>query len=548
MKTNLLRYMIPLKMAWRFCWLPVLVVWGICLSLSIAETPIVFEDVTETMGLKPHLIRWELGHAGAWGDVNGNGYPDLYIGAFADRPLYGEPDAPIPNMLFLNQTNRFILSPDEGIRLEGQRARASMALFVDLNNNERLDLLVGTHLAGGGPESQLFRNRWPAPFENVTPDWPRTLEMRNATAIDLDQDGLLDLLFFDGAYRGDEQGVMALRNMGDFRFENVTEDYGLPTRTARTLGSAIGDVNNNGRLDLFLADCNRMFISDDNGMYREYRPGFFRQPKQRLRRAWSHWPCGAVFADLTGNDLLDLVITVHGSPAKLFLYVNRGIDVDGMPIFEEATEAAGLKLDFPASDEPRVLGAHFALADLNNNGRRDILLAMIHRDAQDRVQPYVLRHTGVVDGVPRFEAPSPDGLLGYYATAPVADFDRDGRMDIFMANWFDYLDSHLFRNVTEGGNYLTVQVRGDAPDLNRMGVGATVRLYAEGKLGEAEHLLGRGDITLGHGYSCGEEALAHFGLGTHERCDVEITWQGRTVRRQAVEVNQQLLVAVGTTE
>ena len=503
------------------------------------EPPIVFEDVTAPMGLTAHLAGWQLAHGAAWGDVTNNGFPELYIGAFADRPIYGEPNAPIPNMLFLNEKTRFTLSPDEGIRFDKMRARTSMALFVDLNNSGRLDLLVGTH--GAGPDTRLYENRWPAEFRNVTPDWPRRLEMRNATAIDLDQDGLLDLIFLDGAYNGNNQSVMALRNLGNYRFEDVTAQYGLPTSGARGLGSAIGDVNNDGRPDLFIADSNRLFVSGKDGRYREYKPGVFRQHK------FSDWPCGAAFADLTGNGLLDLVFTVHGQPAQVFLYVNRGIDDDGMPVFEHATEAAGLDLDF--RQVPKgvpVLGSQLALVDLNHNGRRDIMLGMIHKDEQGRLQPFVLRNTGVVDGIPRFAAPPTASLLGYYATAPVTDFDRDGRVDIFLANWHDNLQSHLFRNVTAGGNYLTVRVTGNAPKLNRMGVGATVRLYAEGKAGDMAHLLSRADITLGNGYSCGNEAIAHFGLGAVARCDVEITWQGHQVRRTGVAANQHLMVPVGT--
>jgi len=502
------------------------------------KSPIVFEDVTERVGLSGPLAGWQLAHGAAWGDISNNGYPDLYIGAFADRPVYGEPNAPIPNMLLLNEKTRFTLSPDKGIRFDKERARTSMALFVDLDNNGRLDLMAGTH--GSPADTRLYENRWPGEFRNVTPTWPRQLEMRNATSIDLDQDGLLDLLFFDGAYSGNDQSVMALRNLGGFRFEEVTAQYGLPTSASRTLGSAIGDVNDDGRLDIFLADCNRLFVSGKDGRYRECKPGFFRQHK------FSDWPCGAAFADLTGDGLLDLVFTVHGVPAQVFLYVNRGIDDEGMPVFEHATAAAGLELDFrQVPKEVLVKGTQLALVDLDRDGRRDILLGMIHKDARGHVQPYALRNTGVVDGIPRFSAPPTSSLLGYYATAPVADYDRDGRVDIFMATWFDTLKSYLFRNVTPGGRSLTVRVTGAAPNLNRMGVGATVRVYAAGKAGDVRHLLGRADISIGNGYSCGDEGVAHFGLGDRKRCDVEVSWQGYHVRRTRVATNRILEVPVG---
>jgi enediyne biosynthesis protein E4 len=508
---------------------------------ALAQPAIEFEDITEAVGLHEHLARWELGHGGAVGDVTGNGRPDLYIGAFADRPVYEDPNAPIPNMLFLNRPEGFTLSPDESVRFDyrgqprNERARLAMALFVDLNNNGKLDLLAGNH--GGGPASRLFENRWPDGFRNVTPTeggWPQSFHMRNATAIDLDQDGLLDLILLDGRYGGTDQRVIALRNLGNFQFEDVSEQYGFTGR-ARALGSGVGDVNNDGRLDIFVAHSNRLFVSQPDGTYQEYRPGFFRMP----RDASGDWPCAAHLADLTGNGLLDLVVSMHGTPGELYLYVNRGIDEQGMPMFEDVTEQAGLRVMFPRRT------AQFALVDLDNNGRRDILMGMVQRDEQGRMKPVVLRNRGVRDGIPQFELPDMESIAGYYATAPVADFDRDGRIDIFMATWSLRVPNALFRNVTKAGNYLLVSVRGEGPRLNRMGIGATVRVYAAGHLGQSEHLLSRGDIAIGNGYSSGDEAIAHFGLADHQHCDLHITWQGHDVRLTNVPVNQHLTVPVG---
>lgn len=542
----------------RACLLAVIALGAGC---GASPAAIEFEDVTESVGLAEHLERWRLGHGGAWGDVTGNDRPDLYIGAFADRPFYADDDAPWPNMLFLNSADGFVRSDDPAIRFDTRgepkryRARVAMALFADLNNSGKLDLLAGTH---SGPESQLYENRGADGFANVTPDaddpyWPHDLHMRNATVIDLDQDGLLDLILLDGRYRSRDQRVVALRNLGDFRFEDVSEEYGFAEERTRALGSAVGDVNHNGRLDLFVADSNRLFLSNDDGTYEEYRPGFF--GVTGLSRRSQELMCGAAFADLTGNGLLDLVVTLHGRarerepevPGHIFLYLNRGIDENGMPEFEDVTAEAGLGFVLPRDGRTGLdlRAAHVALVDLDHNGRRDVLTSIVREDDDGRLQPVVLRNRGVNDdGVPQFDVPPLDSLVGYYATAPVTDFDRDGRIDIFMATWFADLESRLFRNVTKGGNYLVVRVRGEADDLNPMGVGATVRLYEPGHAGDDERLLGRGDIALANGYSVGDEAMAHFGLAEREACDVVVTWQGRRVTLTDVEVNQYLDIGV----
>src|SRR6185369_17676708 len=96
----------------------------------------------------------------------------------------------------------------------------------------------------------------------------------------------------------------------------------------------------------------------------------------------------------------------------------------------------------------------------------------------------------------------------YMAAAPSADFDRDGRVDIFMANWWVGERSLLLRNETKSGNWLDVTVNG-AKGINRMGIGCKVRVYPAGKLGKEDALWGHIEINAGYGYSSGQEAVAH---------------------------------------
>src|SRR5262249_17790576 len=131
----------------------------------------------------------------------------------------------------------------------------------------------------------------------------------------------------------------------------------------------------------------------------------------------------------------------------------------------------------------------------------------------------------------------------YAAAAPCADFDRDGRMDIFLANWWVESPSLLLRNETPGGHWLQVQVRG-GDGVNRMGVGAKVRVYPAGKLGEAAALLGCREIAGGYGWGSGQEAGAHFGLGKEESVDLEVTLpHGKGTRvRKDLRADQRITV------
>lgn len=512
------------------------------------EPPFVFEDVSATAGIAAHLEgdahcrAWRYAHGAGWGDVNSDGRPDLYVGAFAARPWYQGPDAPLPNTLLINGLRGFTPDDDETIRFAPRDARCAGVLFGDLDNDGDLDLVVANHvLRPHNQGSRLFANDGNGRFRDVTPTdscWPDRRGVRNVSALDLNNDGLLELLITDNTYgrRGKEENKLyVLKNRGRFCFTDGSAEFGFPQGHTLGLGLAIGDVNEDGMADVFVAGSNRLFVSDADGKYHESQPGRFLVPVADVREGHH---CGAAFGDLNGDGLLDLVTAEHGVPARLHLFVNRGIQ-HGDPDLAEMSGSAGIGDLFPRGTRAEPIKcAHVALIDMDNDGRRDIVLSVIYRDDHGRVQPVVLRNLSRLRGAPKFSRPPYERMVGYYAAAPTTDFDRDGRIDIFLASWFEHLPNYLFRNVTDAGNWLTVRVDGRRKKLNSMGIGAVARVYAAGRLGEPEHLLGRHDIAIGTGYASGDEAMAHFGLGKAEQCDLEVRWRKQRMVRLNVAANQ----------
>jgi hypothetical protein len=271
-------------------------------------------------------------------------------------------------------------------------------------------------------------------------------------------------------------------------------------------------------------------------------------------------PAGVCIADVNRDGLPDIVVGHHfkqpwKAPAPIRLYLHRGVK-DGVPRFEDVTGKVGLTaLGMKAP--------HVEIQDMDNDGWPDIVTSIV-KFKDGRPYPVIFRNLGVKEGLPRFALTGWDvndfpaqadrearrtgdfyarmlkeKKVLYAAAAPVCDFDRDGRLDLVLPSWWEEQAGLLLRNETPGGNWLEVRVEG-GKGMNRMGVGAKVKLYAAGR----RELIGCREIAVGFGWCSGQEATAHFGLGKRTVVDVEVTLpHGRgVVWRKGVKANRRVVV------
>ena len=546
------------------------VVWS-RVSGASSDPPIRFVDATLAAHLTSHApsndsLKGAYIHSVTWGDVNGDGYPDLYLGMFTgDKPSYYQvrgAKGPAPNRLFLNNRDGTfsLASGQEPTALMG---RTAGAVLVDLNNDGRLDLVVSenTHPSAGSSQpanpvtNHVYRNDGNGSFVDVTAASgiePKGFAAGRAIGVlDYNHDGCLDLYIVSDEFHGNTGSGRLLRGDCHFHFVDVTALAGLETAQGdkvQGLGVGIGDADGDGWPDIFVAGGpagkerrNFLFFNHRDGTFREGTGGTLLNEKACTADPEEDWTSGVTLADLNHDGRLDVVLNHHygSSDFGMFadkacaigptLFLNTG-NASGAPQFKNITASSGIV-------GMKSKAPHAEVVDLNNDGCPDIVVS-VRVTTSEGTGPFVYRCIDIAGATPKYATPSYHASsLHYYAAGAVADYNRDGRPDIFMGEFNPSEVPTLYRNVSQDGHWLDVRV---STPKNPFGIGTVVLVYPRGQSGKADALLASSEIQVGNGFSSAGEAIAHIGLGHTGAVDVvvKLPFGGGTRTRTVKQVDR----------
>ncbi len=276
--------------------------------------------------------------------------------------------------------------------------------------------------------------------------------------LDYDRDGLLDILLVRGSTierfeRGGDLMCALYRGNGHGGFEDVTRRAGL---TARGWGQgvAVGDFNNDGKLDFFLTGYG------SNALYRNLGEGKFEEVGRSAGIAQSLWSLGASFADFDRDGDLDLYVSNYlAYPLNRLPKRDANCNYRGFAVFCGPRGLTGLRdslylndgsgqfTDVAAErsiDDERLYGLGVLVADYNNDSWPDIFVA------NDLTSNLFYENNG--DGT--FEelavlagtAFSQDGVEEGSMGVDAADIDRDGWLDLYYTNSSYESNSMLVNN------------------------------------------------------------------------------------------------------
>ncbi len=455
-----------------------------------------FTDVTEKAGINFH--GWGMGVA--VGDIDNDGYPDIFISA------YGE------NVFYHNNGNGTFTDETKKTGLGGMKGFWTGASWGDYDRDGFLDLYVCGYIKYSKLDKQPVSSR-----EN-----------------DEEPAGINPLSF-------PPQRNLLYHNNKNGTFTEVAAQAGVSDPIGKSLAASWCDFNNDGWPDLYVNN-----DVGDNALYLNKGNGTFVNVCYSAHVADYRSAMGMAIGDWDNDGDMDLFIS-HWLAEENGFYVNelitKGKKTNSRPplMFEDMAEKYGLG---QVSLDDVAWGTSFF--DYDNDTRLDLFVVNGSTDQQDDNPKYLVPmknrlfwNEGPEKGFAEVTTVSGEALSyeNVGRGAAFGDYDNDGDVDVFIVS--NGGKAVLLRN--DGGNknnWLEVKLVGTKS--NRSAMGARIRLVS-GKVSQIR------EVNNQSSYLSQNSLVQHFGLAKYKQADtLTIRWpSGLNQQFLNIPVNERIEITEG---
>ncbi|MBU3822693.1 VCBS repeat-containing protein [Flavobacteriaceae bacterium XHP0103] len=535
--------------------------------------------VTETKDF--NVLKYYYAYNGggvAVGDVNNDGLQDIYFTSNQKS-----------NKLYINKGDFKFEDVTEQANVSDADGWSTGVNMVDINNDGWMDIYVCKSASLGDEalrSNKLFVNQKDGTFREEAKEWGLDDQGLSVQSyfFDYDKDGDLDMFLVN--HRNDFVNSVDLDKVledGEFypqtsnhlyenegsKFLDVTVDSGLLSKDF-SLSAAIGDYNNDGWLDIFVANDfvtpDKMYINNKNGT-------FSNQIDNRLKHT-SYSSMGSDFADINNDfypDLLvlDMSAADHSRGKQNMATMNTAGFWDAYRLgFHFAYMSNILNLNNgngSFSDIAQVSGASKTdwswaplMADFDNDGHKDIFItngikreianqdfghqvnieeeaierlssidSVLNKMPSEKIQNYAFKNNADLSFKTVAEDWGLDQRLNSNGAA-YADLDNDGDLDLVLNNLEDV--ASVYRN-NSPNNFISIKLVGGSDNKNA--VGSKVKVYTK----KTQQY---GELFLSRGYQSSVSPVLNFGLGDENTIDrIEVVWyNGKVSIEEHVKANQ----------
>lgn len=511
-----------------------------------ADPMAAFTNVTVESGLcyTPSVTEFDsqtsrLGGGVAVADYDSDGDLDIYVthGRNGQGKLFQQ-----------NSNNEFNdVTEQSGIDVEWIDRGAA---FVDVNHDRLADLIS---IQDGFPFLQVFTNNGDATFTDNTDliGIKLTKSAFSVAAGDYDLDGDLDLFFAHWLTdRTENPNEFLWTNQGDATYRDSSDLVDIHPVKGTFLAAdrdaemeysftpIFADINDDRYPDMLLTgdfNSTQLLVNNSGTDFVDMTTDVFTDTAGM----------GAAVADYDNDGDLDWFVSSIGDPianslANAAYSGNRFYQNDGYGYFSDVTDEAGVRQGH--------WGWGTCFADFNNDGHLDLFIVngydgMTNRDSEKKIYE-IFKHDPVILYVNNGDGTFTDRAveLGLRHTKMARglvcyDYDRDGDLDMLIANNGDAPTLYRNNNFSSSNNFLSISLQGTTD--NYQAVGARVYVTVNGQQRMTE-------LQLGNQYLSQNPVEAHFGLGQATEVElVKIVWPGLdlvTTELENVAANQFLSI------